>query len=42
MIMKRSALALLIVFGLVALGIATQVYLAPTQAQNAPRDPSPP
>jgi hypothetical protein len=40
--MKKVALALLIVFGLAAIGISVQLYLAPTHAQNAPRDPGPP
>jgi hypothetical protein len=40
--MKKTALALLIVFGLAAIGVGAQLYLAPTHAQSAPRDPGPP
>ncbi len=42
--MKKAALAIVVVLGLAALGVAAQIYFSPTQghAQTRPADPVPP
>jgi hypothetical protein len=40
--MKKVVLTVFVVLGLIAVGVGAQIYLAPTHAQNAPRDPGPP
>jgi hypothetical protein len=42
--MKKTALAIVVVLGLAALGVAAQIYLAPTgvHAQTKPDNPNPP
>jgi hypothetical protein len=42
--MKKAALAIVVVLGLAALGVAAQIYLVPTDvnAQTRPQNPDPP
>jgi hypothetical protein len=41
--MKKAALAIVVVLGLAALGVAAQMYLAPTAGHAQPKpDPNPP
>jgi hypothetical protein len=41
--MKKAALAIVVVLGLAALGVAAQMYLSPTVGHAQPKpDPNPP